>query len=143
MLQYSDERRNLIGSWDMKAPFLRVANNGVVSPKGGNISKGATGKEKASMKREIVVEAMFPIKLLLRITSKKFNGRYLSFYFKLPTLDRLKMLNSNHTLTLSQNNSQEIGNLPKKDDYTKIIKDISENKDPSVRIFFKTKILIY
>ena len=137
MMQYSEERRNLIGSIDMKSPGLRVSTNMGASPKGSNLPSkiNSAMKEKVHSKREIVVEAMYPTKLLLRITSKKFNGKYLSFYFKLPTLEKLKKLNNNQTLTFTENNVPDLYLSIKKEEYIQALKDISDTKEPLVILF--------
>ena len=135
MMQYSEERRSLIGSWDMKASSLRSSSNSMTSPKTGSFpaKNMSLVKEKPSMKHEIVIEAMFPMKLLLRITSKKLNGKYLSFYFKLLTLEKLEEISSGQSLTLTESNVQEMPSLIKKDSYIRLLKEASEIKDASVK----------
>ena len=137
MMQYTEERRNLIGSLDTKTPFLRMSN-GAVSPKTGNLNAklNSSSKERPPLKKEIIIEAMFPTKLLLRITSKKYNGRYLSFYFKLPVLEKLQKIYSGPSLTFTEGNIQSLHSAIKKDDYLKALKDVSETKDPTVIFFF-------
>ncbi len=105
----------------------REKNYDMLSPKGdlyGSIDGGRN--------REIIVEAIFPVKLLLRITSKKVDAKYLSFYFKLPTMEKLAAMNVTKYFNFTEQTIQELHMLMKKDEYLRALREISDLKDPGV-----------
>jgi len=82
---------------------------------------------------DVIVEAIFPVKLLLRITSKKNDAKFLSFYFKLPTMEKLNAMNVSKYFNFTEQNIQELPYLMKKDEYLRVLKEISEMKEPEVK----------
>jgi len=90
-----------------------------------------------SSNHEIIVEAIFPVKLLLRITSKKVDAKYLSFYFKLPTMEKLAAMNVTKYFNFSEQTIQELHTLMKKDEYLRALREISDLKDPGVSLYVR------
>lgn len=91
------------------------------------------GSDTLSKIHDVVVEAIFPVKLLLRITSKKVDAKYLSFYFKLPTTDKIISMNASKYFNYTEASLQELPYLMKKEEYIKLLREISDIKDPAVR----------
>ena len=81
---------------------------------------------------DVIVEAIFPMKLLLRITSKKIDAKFLSFYFKVLTMDKLINMNMAKFFNFTEQTIQELPYLMKKEEYLRALREISDTKDPQV-----------
>jgi len=83
-----------------------------------------------NVKENIIIKSLFPLKLLLRITSKKYNPNYLSFYFKLPNLEKNFLLEYYKFVNLLNGSVLEsFIKFVKEAEYVKLIKKICEVKD--------------
>lgn len=104
----------------------------------GVFAGGLYAPDNASRSYEVTVQAVFPVKLLLRITSKKVDPRLLSFYFKLPTLERVLALNASHFFNLSEGNIQELPGLMRREEYIRILRELSDTKESTVSPTYAT-----
>ena len=94
--------------------------------------------QKQEEKENIIIKSFFPLKLLLRITSKKFNPNYLSFYFKLSNLELGSLSNEYYKiLNLINSAGFEIFNKFTKDpEFLRILKKINDSKEIDVSLSY-------
>ena len=112
---------------------VSVGNNNLNS---GLISCDETIKSqvRAEEKMNITIKSLFPLKLLLRITSKKYNPNYLSFYFKLPNLESGSLSNEYYKILnlINSNTFENFNKFTKDANFFKILKKINDSKEANV-----------
>ena len=84
----------------------------------------------------INIRAMFPVKFLLRITSKKYDSSYLSFYFKVPNVDTMQLEHYKVVLDkFSKSSIRSFYDFARGSEFLTVIKQVLDKKDGVVGSF--------
>lgn len=119
-VQYSQNLFNKLSLIQRGTPASLVAQS----------SQGTLGK------KDVVIVTVLPVKLLLKVTSKKMDPKFISLYFKVPKTTQECFRRFHRLFDLSNSSMGELFRAAEGRDLDKVLEEIRSYKDEKVRSVF-------